>query len=139
VSSGSSNNMGCKSAGCGYLASQHCIQYATVNFRTVAAVTRNRPYQEAVQGGQHLMDTQQCQNHGPVRLLVPLLEFNRDRCGLSEVATCPPNERCNWLLKPDCIFAQSQPKFTLRASLRQSLINPSTAVAFVRGNRWHES
>ena len=22
------------------------------------------------------MDTQQCQNHGPVRLLVPLLEFN---------------------------------------------------------------
>jgi len=27
-------------------------------------------------GGQHLMDTQRCQNHGPVRLLVPLLEFN---------------------------------------------------------------
>jgi hypothetical protein len=23
------------------------------------------------------MDTQRCQNHGPVRLLVPLLEFNR--------------------------------------------------------------
>jgi len=34
-------------------------------------------YQEAVQGGQHLMDTQRCQNHGPVRLLVPLLEFNQ--------------------------------------------------------------
>src|ERR1700730_2788395 len=27
-------------------------------------------------GGQHLMGTQRCQNHGPVRLLVPLLEFN---------------------------------------------------------------
>jgi hypothetical protein len=27
-------------------------------------------------GGQHLIDTQRCQNHGPVRLLVPLLEFN---------------------------------------------------------------
>jgi hypothetical protein len=31
--------------------------------------------------GQHLMDaqrdTQRCQNHGPVRLLVPLLEFNQ--------------------------------------------------------------
>jgi hypothetical protein len=26
--------------------------------------------------GQHLMDPQRCQNHGPVRLLVPLLEFN---------------------------------------------------------------
>ena len=24
------------------------------------------------------MDTQRCQNHGPVRLLVPLLEFNRN-------------------------------------------------------------
>ena len=32
-------------------------------------------YQEAVYG-QHLMDPQRCQNHGPVRLLVPLLEFN---------------------------------------------------------------
>ena len=28
-------------------------------------------------GGQHLMGTQRCQNHGPVRLLVPLLEFNQ--------------------------------------------------------------
>ena len=25
------------------------------------------------------MDTQRCQNHGPVRVLVPLLEFNRNR------------------------------------------------------------
>ena len=24
------------------------------------------------------MDTQRCQNHGPVRLLVPLLEFNQN-------------------------------------------------------------
>jgi hypothetical protein len=26
------------------------------------------------------MDTQRCQNHGPVRLLVPLLEFNHLSC-----------------------------------------------------------
>ena len=32
---------------------------------------------EAVHGVQHLMDPQRCQNHRPVRLLVPLLEFNQ--------------------------------------------------------------
>jgi hypothetical protein len=34
-------------------------------------------YQGAVQGVSiYIMDTQRCQNHGPVRVLVPLLEFN---------------------------------------------------------------
>src|ERR1700746_1146669 len=28
------------------------------------------------------MDTQRCQNHGPVRVLVPLLEFNHDLLGM---------------------------------------------------------
>jgi hypothetical protein len=35
-------------------------------------------YQEAVQSVSILMDTQRCQNHNPLRLLVPLLEFNED-------------------------------------------------------------
>src|SRR6476620_1210520 len=33
-------------------------------------------------GGQHLMDTQRCQNHGPMRVLVPLLEFNHSFIGI---------------------------------------------------------
>ena len=32
------------------------------------------------------MDAQRCQNHGPVRLLVPLLEFNLS----GNVTTCIP-------------------------------------------------
>ena len=43
---------------------------------TLSLDAAEQAYQEAVQGGQHLMDPQRCQNHGPVRLLVPLLEFN---------------------------------------------------------------
>ena len=46
-------------------------------YQHLAVGAVEQAYQEAVQGGQHLMDTQRCQNHGPVRLLVPLLEFNQ--------------------------------------------------------------
>jgi hypothetical protein len=41
-------------------------------------------------GGQHLMDTQRCQNHGPVRLLVPLLEFNHGRALRLQCDDSPP-------------------------------------------------
>jgi hypothetical protein len=48
-------------------------------YRHLSLDAVEKAYQEAVLGGQHLMDAQQCQNHGPVRLLVPLLEFNPER------------------------------------------------------------
>src|ERR1700746_2303899 len=43
-------------------------------------------YQKACPGGQRLMDAQRCQNHGPVRLLVSLLEFNHLEIYSSSVA-----------------------------------------------------
>ena len=38
------------------------------------------------------MDTQRCQNHGPVRLLVPLLEFNHAG-GIEGGASTRPRRR----------------------------------------------
>jgi hypothetical protein len=51
-----------------------CFGGASAGGQRIARKT-GQAYQEAVQG-QHLDDTQRCQSHGPVRLLVRLLEFN---------------------------------------------------------------